>query len=86
MLFLLAVVSLFRNTRDGIFWAAVAFFVAHTVLAARRYLRERSVRSTATVVHHHQAHPPVAPIVFLPQPINSLITLKNTSQQTKKAV
>lgn len=86
VLFLLAVVSLFRDHRDAIFWIAVLFFVGHTVHAVLRYRRERRVRASATVIRHHDTDPPIAKIFFIPQPVNSLIPLKNPQQQTKKAI
>lgn len=92
-LLLLIVVSLFRAPRDGIFWAAVAFFVAHITLAVRRYLVERRVRATATVIHHHNTHagPPTGGMVFTPRPASSIlvplkITSKDLAQQTKNTL
>lgn len=83
MLMLMAVVSFFRAPRDLIFWAAIAFFAAHTAMTLRRYLRERRVRTTATVIRHHQAHPTPATVVFLPSPVSSLISLEKLPKQTK---
>lgn len=79
VLALLVVVSVFRAPRDGIFWAAVVFFLAHTGMAAWRYHAERRARITATVVHHHQSRPTpdprLASVVFAPPPISSIIRL-----------
>jgi 4-hydroxybenzoate polyprenyltransferase len=79
VLALLTVVVVFRAPRDGIFWAAIAFFVAHTGMAVWRYRAERRDRITATVVHHHQSRPTPDPrstkIVFAPPPIASIIRL-----------
>lgn len=44
VLALLAVVATFRRPDDPMFWAAVAFFTAHTALAVRRWLRARRIR------------------------------------------
>lgn len=74
---LVAVVSVFRAPRDGIFWIAIAFFVAHTALTVRRYLIERRNRTTATVLrHHHAADTPSSGMMFLPFPITSLVPLE----------
>ena len=70
VLALLAVVATFRRPTDLIFWAAVAFFVVHTGLAVRRWLRARRIRITATVIRHHDRHsdapafqpPPLLPL------------------------
>lgn len=70
---LLAVVSVFRAPRDAIFWAAVAFFLAHTALTLRRYLVERRHRTTATVIRHHDAPTPIFPA---PLPVISLVVPK----------
>ena len=80
VLMLLATVVWFRQPRDVIFWAAIAFFVAHTVIATWRYVRDRRLRTTAEVIRHHRSHPvspaPIAPQVFFsPAPITSLIRL-----------
>jgi len=56
VLALLGVVATFRRPTDLIFWAAVAFFVVHTGLAVRRWLRARRIRITATVTRHHDRH------------------------------
>lgn len=81
---LLAVVSVFRAPRDAIFWAAVAFFLAHTALTVRRYLIERRNRTTATVLrHHHADDKPTGGITFLPLPINSLVPLEIPAKLTK---
>lgn len=83
-LLLLVVVSVFRAPRDAIFWAAVAFFAAHTVLTVRRYLVERRHRTTATVIRHHNADVTVAPVVPLrPLTVNSLMPLKTTPKLSK---
>ena len=78
VLFLLAVVVLFRDARDVIFWAALAFFVAHTAMTGWRYHTDRQKRTSATVLRHLQAHrvAPAPPTpLFVPMPINSLIRL-----------
>lgn len=78
VLFLLAVVVVFRDARDVIFWAAIALFAVHTALTGWRYRDDRRARTTATVLHHHHAHPVsdrVPPLVFAPLPITSLIRL-----------
>lgn len=76
VLMLLATVVWFRDSRDLIFWAALAFFAAHTGMAVRRYLADRRSRITATVTHHHHAQPvPDPAFSFLPMPITSLIRL-----------
>lgn len=90
VLALLLVVVVFRAPRDGIFWAAIAFFTAHTALALWRYLRDRRRRTTATVLRHHDSQPVPAPgLIFSPLPITSLIALdippKIRSWQTKNA-
>lgn len=53
VLSLLAVVVTFRRPNDLIFWAAIAFFVGHTAMAVRRWIRARRARITATVIRHH---------------------------------
>jgi sterol desaturase/sphingolipid hydroxylase (fatty acid hydroxylase superfamily) len=73
---LLAVVAVHRNVRDVIFWAAVVFFLAHTVQAIRRYLRDRRLRTTATVIRHHRSQPPAPLTSFIPMPVNSLVRLE----------
>jgi hypothetical protein len=90
---LLAVVSIFRAPRDGIFWAAVGFFLAHAVLTVRRYQRERKARAVATVTRHHPAQQRFQynGLVFSPTPANSLlmpmkITVKDLQQQTKNVI
>lgn len=86
VLFLLTVVTVFRQPHDAIFWLAVSFFVAHTGLAVQRYRRERRIRAQAIVISHHQAQAaPLFPVFFFPQPINSLIPLHKPPQQIKKA-
>lgn len=74
VLMLLVVVSVFRAPRDVIFWAAVAFFVSHTALTARRYWTERRHRTTATVTHVHDSDktPARKPVVsvFMPLPMS----------------
>lgn len=90
-LILMVVVSVFREPRDLIFWAAVAFFAGHTAMAVRRYLIERAARATATVIRHHQTHTATnggGGIVFTPcAPTSVLVPLKISgkplSQQTK---
>ena len=70
VLALLAVVVTFRRPHDLIFWAAVAFFVGHTAMAVRRWIKARRVRITATVIRHHDRQagqypfppPPMRPI------------------------
>lgn len=91
VLMLLATVVWFRDARDLIFWAAIAFFVAHTAMAVRRYVLDRRASTTATVIRHHDAHYYVdvtaPPFSFIPMPIASLIRLdlppKIALQQTK---
>lgn len=78
VLMLLATVIWFRDGRDLIFWAAIAFFVAHTALAVGRYVVDRRSRTTATVIRHHDSHyvdVTVPPFSFIPMPIASLIRL-----------
>lgn len=87
VLFLLVVVTVYRQPHDAIFWLAIAFFVGHTAMAALRYRRERRIRAEAVVIRHHQADVTLThPVVFLPHPINSLISLKKPPQQIKKAI
>lgn len=76
-LLLLATVVWFRDPRDLIFWAAVAFFAAHVVQTTRRYLWHRRHRTVATVTRHHRTQPAPAPFptTFLPPPATSLIRL-----------
>jgi hypothetical protein len=81
---LLITVVCFRQPRDLIFWAALAFFAVHTAMTVWRYLRERRARTSATVIRHHDSLP-VLPVVFLPNPVHSLISLKTPTQQTKNA-
>lgn len=92
VLALLTVVVVFRAPRDGIFWAAIGFFLAHTGMTLWRYLRDRRRRATATVLRHHEAQPmsapgPVPALAFSPLPVTSLIALdippKMRSWQTK---
>lgn len=81
VLFLLAVVVWFRDARDVIFWASVAFFVAHLAMTGWRYHADRRSRTSATVLRHHRAHrvgdPVTSPTtsMFVPMPIGSLIRL-----------
>lgn len=79
VLALLAVVATFRQPTDFMFWAAVAFFVGHTALAVRRWLRSRRIRITATVTRHHDRHTEPA----LPSP--PLLPLKVTGRAPKLA-
>lgn len=80
---LLAVVVVFRAPRDVIFWAALVFFLGHTALAVWRYLRDRRLRLTVSVVRvHESAVEPPAPIVFAPASINALmVDLRKTIHQ-----
>ena len=84
VLALLAVVATFRRPTDLIFWAAVAFFVVHTGLAVRRWLRARRIRITATVIRHHERED--APL-FPPPPLLPLRVTRGVPrvalQQTK---
>lgn len=82
VLALLGVVATFRRPSDPIFWVAIAFFVGHTAVSVRRWLRERRARTSATVIRHHVR---VAEPVFAPAPLLPIrITSKNLPQQTKK--
>ena len=87
---LMVVVSVYRHPRDLIFWAAVVFFIGHTALAVRRYLIERAIRTTATVIRHHQAQTVSGVRRTSPMPVRSMlvplkITNKDLLQQTKNA-
>lgn len=81
VLFLLATVVWFREARDLIFWAAIAFFLAHTAITVLRFRSDRQARITATVIRHHRSHrfgqpsPTPVPLVCHPVPITSLIRL-----------
>lgn len=55
VLALLATVTLFRDARDAIFWAAIAFFVGHLLVTVWRYRSDRRVITTAVVTRHHDA-------------------------------
>lgn len=68
VLALLAVVITFRRPHDLIFWAAIVFFVGHTAIAIRRWLKARRVRITATVIRHHERQQPM-PYQFPPAPL-----------------
>jgi hypothetical protein len=73
---LLAMVVLFRAPRHVIFWFAVSFFIAHTVLAIARYVRSRRLRFTVAVTRTHTAatngrHYPA--MAFTPLPATALM-------------
>jgi len=73
---LLIVASVFRAPRHVLFWAALAFFIAHLAMAIRRYLTERRARTSATVTRHHHARTGgyrINGMVFTPPPANSLL-------------
>lgn len=86
VLALLAVVATFRRPDEPMFWAAVAFFVAHTALAVRRWLRARRIRITATVIRHHDRHAPVFPAPPLIPVRVTRATPKVALQQTKNTL
>lgn len=77
---LMAVVATFRRPSDLIFWAAIAFFVGHTALAVRRWIKARRLRITATVIRHHQSHRP-APYQFPPAPLKPARVVVGKSQK-----
>lgn len=84
VLALLVVVVVFRAPRDGIFWAAIAFFVIHTGLAVWRYLRGRRNRATVAVTQVHLSEDRV-PVIFSPLPVNSIVVDLTIKTPTRKA-
>lgn len=73
VLVLAIAVGVFRSPHDPVFWFSLAFFVAHSALSVRRFLRERRLRTTATVVLTHPAAQ--YGIAFYPLPVNSLVAV-----------